>query len=806
MGRGLGLVVGAVVAGCSLPDPDWPTPPPRVQRFDVTPVEVSPGGQTTVAWRIEGATDVRLVVGGASEGVGFEGSKSLTPSATLPLAIEAVGPGGTARARAEARVGRPVTVAIDQFTVTPTQARALDPVRVAWRTTGASAARLRLVAPDSVVDVAGGLPAEGARYVRLVQSALVELEAEGLGGPLQRQVEVRIAESPPEVVRFLADPPEVLVGQTTRLVWAVQGADRCEIYEGNARQPLLDSPSRLGTVPVQPPPGLVEYRLVATGPGGVREATTQVSARAPRPPEIQRFTATPTVTGVGGEIRLTWRVERSEQVTLQVSGGASPGPSPSRSVPPEGQRLVLTGRQPLSASLLAFGGGFTVSAAAMAEVDFNRPELLELAVTPSPSAPGEPVVLSWRALGADRVSILLEAGPTLGASLPPEGQLPFSPEVPTRIEVVAENQAGRTARSLRVDVSPRPRIERFEALDPLVRVGRPYRVGWRVLDSETQLLLEPGREAIPLPPEGTRWVRRATASNETRLQAENGPFAASATASVPTLPAATGRQEVEPNDDPATAHALAALPASWSGTLSPGDRDLLALDLGSDRLVVQNACPGPDIALEVRAADDEGAPAAWARGLSLEGCGRIEAEIADLPPGLLLGLTGAGGYELGFSRSRPSCGDGIIDRQEACDDGNRAGGDGCDSNCQVEGTSEQEPNDDRARADEISPGTIDAFLHHGDVDVFSFVVSDEQAGRWVFALESMDGGCVLDARLALFDAIGLLASAGEDGLGCPALLGPSTVLEPGRHFLEVRPGHGQTHPARGRYRLRVGAP
>jgi cysteine-rich repeat protein len=34
----------------------------------------------------------------------------------------------------------------------------------------------------------------------------------------------------------------------------------------------------------------------------------------------------------------------------------------------------------------------------------------------------------------------------------------------------------------------------------------------------------------------------------------------------------------------------------------------------------------------------------------------------------------------------PVCGDGVIDAPETCDDGNSIPGDGCDGNCQIEGT------------------------------------------------------------------------------------------------------------------------
>jgi len=48
------------------------------------------------------------------------------------------------------------------------------------------------------------------------------------------------------------------------------------------------------------------------------------------------------------------------------------------------------------------------------------------------------------------------------------------------------------------------------------------------------------------------------------------------------------------------------------------------------------------------------------------------------------GKTGPGHCE-GVGRPECTCGDGVIDAPEECDDGNTVGGDGCSSSCRVEG-------------------------------------------------------------------------------------------------------------------------
>lgn len=117
----------------------------------------------------------------------------------------------------------------------------------------------------------------------------------------------------------------------------------------------------------------------------------------------------------------------------------------------------------------------------------------------------------------------------------------------------------------------------------------------------------------------------------------------------------------------------------------------------------------------------------------------------------------------------PACGDGVVDGGEACDDGGLDGGDGCDGACVVEaGTLEVEPNDapDEATATSAVGGArVHGSLPDGDTDCYSFDVAQCEAVR-----VSQVGPCTTALTMALYDPAGALLATGAPGEdGCAAL-------------------------------------
>lgn len=133
----------------------------------------------------------------------------------------------------------------------------------------------------------------------------------------------------------------------------------------------------------------------------------------------------------------------------------------------------------------------------------------------------------------------------------------------------------------------------------------------------------------------------------------------------------------------------------------------------------------------------------------------------------------------------PRCGDGVVDRDEACDDGNTWGGDGCSPTCTLETLrGEQEPNDHWWQGHPLSSGeSVLGALPPFDVDCWSIDVEDN---GWVSARASgPEGDCPPDLSLTLYGPEGTLLdrslAAPEPGACAP--ITPQT--HPGAAYLSA---------------------
>ena len=124
----------------------------------------------------------------------------------------------------------------------------------------------------------------------------------------------------------------------------------------------------------------------------------------------------------------------------------------------------------------------------------------------------------------------------------------------------------------------------------------------------------------------------------------------------------------------------------------------------------------------------------------------------------------------------PVCGDAVADEGEQCDDGNGWGGDGCDEHCVLEeGLLEVEPNNTWDAGQSFDEELVFGGLTAGDVDCFTF---DVQECHTIAA--QIVGDCEVPIHLSLHDPTGtLVAASGFDTAGC-AVIDP--VEEPGARF------------------------
>ena len=114
------------------------------------------------------------------------------------------------------------------------------------------------------------------------------------------------------------------------------------------------------------------------------------------------------------------------------------------------------------------------------------------------------------------------------------------------------------------------------------------------------------------------------------------------------------------------------------------------------------------------------------------------------------------------------CGNGQVEGDEACDDGNAVGGDGCTERCVSEdGILETEPNDPWGQATTWDGSTAHGTLEEGDVDCWA--IETPQCGSLTVQLV---GHCSPEAVLTLHDPTGVAVATGTpDADGC-AIIDP----------------------------------
>jgi cysteine-rich repeat protein len=145
-------------------------------------------------------------------------------------------------------------------------------------------------------------------------------------------------------------------------------------------------------------------------------------------------------------------------------------------------------------------------------------------------------------------------------------------------------------------------------------------------------------------------------------------------------------------------------------------------------------------------------------------------------------------FQLVASAHEVVCGDGYIDLDEECDDGNFVDDDGCNNDCEFL-SDEQEPNSSIENADPfVAPEFFGSIRSSADLDIVSIVVG---AGQTLVAetYDLGDGACnglELDNWLDVLTASGeVLASDDDAGIGyCAALV--SGPLDAGIYYVRVR--------------------
>lgn len=812
---GLALIA-ALLSACPLPDYRYPPGPPEIDSFTAIPFDIAPGGSTEVVWTTRGADRVTLL----GEAVATAGSKQLSFTATTSVELIAENEGGTSRARVEVRVIDPRPVAILVYAASPPRASPGEVVTLNWRTEHATRVSLSFSTGEVLMRDADPV---GSVSIRSDVDFTVELRAEGFQGPKIESRSVHVEPRAPAIDSFFVDPQIVTPPATPYVVWEGRYTDRLlitEHFDSGDEALLYQGPTSFGAerLPLSTAGGSRTIRVVATGPGGEVTESTRLLVLDPRPPEITELTVSPSENGPGGTSLVRWSTRFADGVALNLGGNFFTVDAQGALWMPfeRSQEIELTASSAFS-SVVA-------SRTAVIDIDPARPAI-ELFVSPATAEVGREAIISWNTERADHIRFVTDAGEEIFSSTAPVGDFVYVAPAPLIALAIAQNQAGATVRTVPISFVAPPQILEFFGPE-VARVDRPAEYSWRTEGAFQGTLgsrdFSPSiREDID---QGSRWVSFSQAIDaEVRLSINSSVvYNVSSTIAVSVLPANYSTISIEPDDAISTSngpHLISDFGEMLlSGDLEAGDTDMFAFFIPENgRIYAElsglDACSIP-AAIDVYEEDLVRGVVGLVSSFVDVSCETVDARIDPAVAGMggvaILAVRAdsfdprSDSYVLRVLFNIKSCGDGIRDRGEACDDGNNVPGDGC-SACNLEALDEVEFNNEPDYASPLQLGApFRAYLGDGDRDFFRFVIPPDRAGPVRVALGThLEPNCPrvqLSVFVELDNPITLEAES-----GCAELGGPELVLEPGTYVLSVSPGAGLSRDVRGTYTLLVDA-
>lgn len=384
---------GLLLAGCPpAPTPDPLEPMPRVLSFTGSADEVPIGGNVTLRWQVENATEVKveeLSFGTLSGIEGLEGSVDVAVTANALFVLTARNArGATDSAVVSVRVqGEPSGLL---FVASKDAIEAGEAVTLAWSAPGATAVSIT-GSPGGSIDLAGQLQT-GAVVVRPSTSTRYTITAGG------RTATVDVAVSG-GITSFTVTPTVAEPGSTVRLSWTTANAERVQLLTPGRSLHDSTDPADVAAgsfddvLPaVVDPSQLFSYELRVTTGAVTLKRTVMVTI--PGSPSVISFTAPALAKrGAGNRLTLSWETFDTDSVSITANGVEiyrSPGRaialagSTTLPVPADDTTFVLTASN-------ARGG----SATATAIVDSVGLPTVTLTAAPQAVQGGDQVTLSW---------------------------------------------------------------------------------------------------------------------------------------------------------------------------------------------------------------------------------------------------------------------------------------------------------------------------------------------------------------------------------------------------------------------------
>ncbi len=363
----------------------------RINRFQANPTRIRAGEVVTLTWDIANATEAEITPG-LGKVDARSGQSTVTPDQTTTYRLTARNANGEASETVTVIVERPEP-RILRFQATPVTIQAGGVSTLGWETENADTVTISGV---------GAVNRSGSTTVSPASTTTYTLTARNRFGEVSSTVTVTVAPvQMPRIVRFQANPIEILAGEQSSLVWQVENATEVTISGIGRVEPQ-------GSSSVSPP-DTATYTLTARNAAGEVSATAVVSVV--KPVKILNFVADPSATKKAGDpVVLRWTTENATEVVITGVG----------SVPVNGT-MTVNPAQNVTYTLIAYGKRSSAEAFVQVTVgpagtpdgggSGNRPpvanagpdietsqQLIFLDGSASFDPDGDPITYSWRSL------------------------------------------------------------------------------------------------------------------------------------------------------------------------------------------------------------------------------------------------------------------------------------------------------------------------------------------------------------------------------------------------------------------------
>ena len=228
---------------------------PQIIRFEANPLNIAPGGSSTLSWTTSGATQVSISPGVGS--VELNGSRAVSPAQTTTYTLTATSADGKS-------VTAPITVTVAgasvpqivTFVATPQNIDAGTSTKLCWQVTGSTDISI-------TPGVGSNLNANDCATVSPSQTTTYTLTATNATGQIQGNATVNVGQV--RILSFTSNPIfSTKQGDPVSLAWQTQNATSVVIVGNDLPPQTLEANGSITVHPISN----ATYTLTAYGPGG----------------------------------------------------------------------------------------------------------------------------------------------------------------------------------------------------------------------------------------------------------------------------------------------------------------------------------------------------------------------------------------------------------------------------------------------------------------------------------------------------------------------------------------------------------